>query len=338
MRTAFTELVGVELPLMCGGLHHVGHAELAAAVSNAGGLGCITALTQPNPESLRAEIRKCKTLLRKDRPKQPPIGVNLTLLPMLAPPDYGAYAQVIVDEGIKVVETAGRSPNEWIAFFKKHKCLVIHKCVAVKHALSAQKAGADMISIDGYECGGHPGEKDVTNWVLLARLAQSSVRKKLKIPYLVSGACATGSQLAAALTFGASGMNMGTRWLATKEAPIKDGIKNALVKGSEEDTTLVFTTLANTERVYKNDAALEVRKREQADPGNFAAIAELVVGQKYRISFQETGDPTDSVWSCGQSIGLIEDVPSCEELTKRIMQECRECLSKGQGLLRSSKL
>ncbi|CAD7937111.1 unnamed protein product [Amoebophrya sp. A25] len=310
LKTKFTELMGVEYPLMQGGMHFVGYADLAAAVSEAGGLGTITALTQPDPESLRKEIRKAKSLTKK------PIAVNLTLLPMLAPPNYEEFAQVVLDEGIRIIETAGRNPEKWIKFFKKAGCVVIHKCVAVKHAISAQKMGADMISMDGYECGGHPGENDVTNWVLFARAA-----KQLKIPYIASGACADGRQLAAALALGCEGMNMGTRWMATKEAPIKQGIKDAIVKASEYDTTLVFTTLANTERVFKNACAEEVREREKKDPGNFGAIADLVKGAKYRISFQETGNPDDSVWSCGQSIGLIEDVPSCKDLVKNICEE-----------------
>ncbi len=251
--TAFTELTGVRHPVMCGGMHFVGYASLAASVSNAGGLGTITALTQPDPESLRKEIKKGLSLLNWSKTNNtlsskpfPPLAVNVTLLPMLAPPNYDEFAKVIVDEGIRIVETAGRNPEKFIKFFKSHGCLVIHKCVAVKHAVSAQKSGADMISIDGYECGGHPGEKDVTNWVLLAKLGMkpSQNSPRLSIPYIVSGSCATGKQLAAALVFGAQGFNMGTRWMATKEAPIKDGIKDAIVKASENDTTLVFTTLS----------------------------------------------------------------------------------------------
>jgi len=315
LKTRFTELMGVEYPLMQGGMHYVGYAELAAAVSEAGGLGTITALTQPSPEALRAEIRKAQKLTKK------PLAVNLTLLPMLAPPNYDEYAQVVLDEGIKIIETAGRNPEKFIKLFKSKGCVVIHKCVAIKHAETATRMGADMISMDGYECGGHPGENDVTNWVLFAKAA-----KTLKIPFIASGACADGRQLAAALQLGCEGMNMGTRWMATKEAPIKDGIKEALCAANEYDTTLVFTTLANTERVYKNQTALEVRAREQKDPGNFAAIADLVKGAKYRISFQETGNADDSVWSCGQSLGLIEDVPTCKELVQRICSEAVETL------------
>eukprot|EP00397_Hematodinium_sp_SG-2012_P045344 GEMP01050900.1.p1 GENE.GEMP01050900.1~~GEMP01050900.1.p1 ORF type:complete len:291 (+),score=75.25 GEMP01050900.1:137-1009(+) len=238
IKTKFTEMCGVEAPIMCGGMHFVGYAELAAAVSNAGGLGTITALTQPSAEALRAEIRKCKTLTKK------PFGVNLTLLPALAPPDYDAYAQVVLDEGIKIVETAGRNPEKFIKLFKKHNCVVIHKCVTIKHALTAVRHGADIISMDGYECGGHPGENDVTNWVLFAKAAQ-----KLKVPYLASGSCGTGTQLAAALALGCEGMNMGTRWMATKEANVHDNIKQAIVDASEYDTTLVLKSLQNTERV-----------------------------------------------------------------------------------------
>ncbi|EEH53556.1 uncharacterized protein MICPUCDRAFT_45888 [Micromonas pusilla CCMP1545] len=261
--TRVTRLLGIEHPIIQGGMHYVGYAVLAAAVSNAGGLGTVTALTQKSPEDLRAEIRRVRALTSK------PFAVNLTLLPSLAPPDYGAYARVIVEEKVPVVETAGRNPAEWITFFKKHGILVIHKCVAIKHALTAERLGADCISMDGFECAGHPGEDDVGNYVLLAKAA-----KKLTIPFVASGGVGTGSQLAAALALGAEGVNCGTRFMATTEAPIHDGIKRALVKGDERSTTLVMQSVGNTERVFKNRVTTEVREIEKRNPGKIEAIRE----------------------------------------------------------------
>jgi NAD(P)H-dependent flavin oxidoreductase YrpB (nitropropane dioxygenase family) len=310
-----TELLGIKYPIIQGGMHYVGYAELAAAVSNAGGLGLVTALTQPSPEALRAEIRKCKELTSK------PFGVNLTLLPSLAPPDYPAFAQVVLDEGIKVVETAGNKPDEFIKLFKRHGVIVIHKCTQIKHALTAQKLGADMLSVDGFDCAGHPGEKDVGNWVLVPR-----AREELTIPFVVSGGVANGYQLAAALALGAEGVNMGTRFMATKEAPIHANIKKALVDGDENSTTLIFRTLNNTERVYKNKTSMQVVEIESKQPGDFGAIRHLVRGDMYRKSFQETGDTTDSCWSVGPAMGLIHDVPTCKELLDRMMIECEQTI------------
>lgn len=317
--TAFTRMTGVEVPIIVGGMHYVGYAQLAAAVSNAGGLGCITALTLPTPELLRAEIRKCKSLTDK------PFAVNLTLLPALKPPNYGEYIKVIVEEGIKIVETAGRAPNEVIPVLKKHGILVIHKCVSVKHAKSAVKYGADIISIDGADCGGHPGENLVGAWVLLAQC-----KEELKVPYIVSGGCANGTQLAAAIAFGAAGMNCGTRFMATKEAPIHDGIKKALVEGDETSTMLVLRSVNNTERVYKNDTAKRVAAIESEKPGDINAILPLIKGENYRQSFQVTGDSNSSVWSCGLSIALIHDIPTCAELMKTMVKECEEAMDQMQ--------
>ena len=283
LNTSITRLFNIRHPIIQGGMHYVGYAVLAAAVSNAGGLGTVTALTQKSPEDLRAEIRRVRALTSK------PFAVNLTLLPSLAPPDYGAYARVIVEEKVPVVETAGRNPAEWITFFKKHGILVIHKCVAIKHALTAERLGADCISMDGFECAGHPGEDDVGNYVLLAKAA-----KKLTIPFVASGGVGTGSQLAAALALGAEGVNCGTRFMATTEAPIHDGIKRALVKGDERSTTLVMQSVGNTERVYRNAVAEEVKAIEKRTPGKIEAIRHLVSGENYRRSFQETGDPNTS--------------------------------------------
>jgi len=266
---------------------------------------------------LRAEIQKCKALTKK------PFGVNLTLLPVGVPPDYEGITKVIIEEGVPVVETAGRNPAEHIARFKAAGIKVIHKCVAIRHAISAQKAGADMISMDGFDCGGHPGEEDVGNWVLLAKAGA-----KLGIPFVASGGCATGRQLAAALAMGAEGVNMGTRFMATVEAPIHQNIKQALVDAGEMDTTHVFRTVGNTERVYKNAKAEIVREIEAEDPGNFEAIRPHVSGELYRQSFQETGDAENSIWSCGQSIGLIEDIPTCAVLIKGVVAEAEEIIGR----------
>jgi len=319
--------LNIKHPIVCGGMHFVGYATLAAAVSNAGGLGVITALTQKTPEALRAEIRKCRRLTDK------PFGVNITLLPALVPPDYDSYCQVVIDEGVKIVETAGANPEKFIKFFKDHGCYVIHKCVAIRHAQSAVRMGADMISMDGYECAGHPGEDDVGNLVLLAKAA-----KKLKVPFIASGGIGTGSQLAAVLALGAEGINMGTRFMATIEAPIHDNIKKALVDSDERQTTHIFRTLRNTERVFKNAAAEEVRSIEAKQPGDFSAIRHLVSGELYRKAFQETGDTEHSVWSCGQVMGLIEDIPTVAVLIDRIVKEAEESVLRTQKLVVRSKL
>jgi nitronate monooxygenase len=303
LKTRVTELLKIEHPIVQGGMHHVGYASLAAAVSNAGGLGTVTALTQRSPELLRAEIRKCASLCPGK-----PFAVNFTLLPSLAPPDYGAYARVIVEERVPVVETAGRNPGEWIAYFKKHGVTVVHKCVAIK---------------DGFECAGHPGEDDVGALVLLAKAAE-----RLRVPYIASGGIGNGRQLAACLALGADGVNMGTRFMATKEAPVKDGIKDALVRGDERSTTLVMKSVGNTERVYRNAVAEEVRAIEAKTPGKIEAIRHLVSGENYRKSFQETGDPNTSVWSAGIVMGLIDDVPSCAELIARMVADAEAIITK----------
>jgi len=322
LKTVLTELCGIEHPIIQGGMHYVGYAEMAAAVSNAGGLGIITALTVAQPprgaEALRDEIKKCRQLTNK------PFGVNITLLPVGVPPDYEGIVKVILEEGVKVVETAGRAPDTVIKPLKAAGVIVIHKCVAIRHALSAAKAGADMISMDGFDCGGHPGEEDVGNWVLLAKAGRKL--KEAGIPFVASGGCATGSQLAAALCMGAEGMNMGTAFMATKEAPIHANIKKALVDTDERGTTHIFRTVSNTERVFKNPTAEKVREIEAEFPGEFDKIAHLVKGENYRKSFQETGDTQSSVWSCGQSIGLIEEVPSCEDLVNNVVKEAVEII------------
>lgn len=318
LTTRVTKLLGIEHPIIQGGMHYVGYASLAAAVSNAGGLGTITALTQRTPEALRSEIRACRRLCPSK-----PFAVNFTLLPSLAPPDYGAYAAVIVEEGVPVVETAGRNPGKWIAFFKSKGILVVHKCVAVKHALTAERLGADCISMDGFECAGHPGEDDVGNLVLLAKAAG-----KLRVPYVASGGVGNGRQLAACLALGADGVNMGTRFMATEEAPVHRGIKDALVAADERSTTLVMKSVGNTERVFKNDVALEVQKIERENPGKIDAIRHLVSGENYRRSFQETGDPASSVWSAGPVMGLIDDVPTCAALIARMVADAEAIITR----------
>jgi nitronate monooxygenase len=319
LKTKLTELLGIKYPIIQGGMHYVGYAEMAAAVSNGGGLGIITALTVAQPprgaEALRDEIRKCRNMTDK------PFGVNITLLPVGVPPDYEGIIRVIIEEGVKVVETAGRNPEPVIKKLKSAGIIIIHKCVAIRHALTAQKMGADMISMDGFDCGGHPGEEDVGNWVLLAKAG-----KTLKIPFVASGGNATGSQLAAAIAMGAEGLNMGTAFMATTEAPIHANIKNALVNAKETDTTHVFRTLGNTERVFKNKVAMEVRSIEAKHPGEFDKIGHLVKGENYRKSFQETGDETSSVWSCGQSLGLIDEVLPCEQFMARLSQEAEDII------------
>jgi nitronate monooxygenase len=314
-------------------MHHVGFAEMAAAVSNAGGLGIITSITitQKYPEDeiggLRREIQKCKSLTSK------PFGVNVTLLPAVGKSDMPGIIQCIIDEGVKVVETAGRNPEKVVTPLKAAGIVVIHKCTAIRHALSAQKLGVDCISMDGFDCGGHPGEDDVGNWVLLALAG-----RRLGIPFVASGGCADGKQLAASLAMGACGVNMGTRFMATKEAPILDGIKQALVDSDEMSTTHIFRSLNNTERVFKNKTTMEVREIEAKHPGEIKKIIHLVKGDNYRKSFQETGDAQSSAWSCGQSIGLIEDVPNCRDLLNNIVGEAELILQNGPSYVIQSRL
>jgi len=327
LKTKLTEALGIKYPIIQGGMHFVGYAEMAAAVSNAGGLGTITALTVALPpngaDSLRKEIQKCKALTDK------PFAVNLTLLPVGVAPDWDGIIKVIIEEKVKVCETAGRNPVEVIKRLKDAGIFVIHKCVAVRHAQAAARSGADMISMDGFDCGGHPGEEDVGNWVLLTQAAL-----ELNIPFVASGGCVTGSQLAAALALGAEGVNMGTAFMATVEAPIKDEIKQAMVQAKITDTTHIFRTLGNTERVYKNSAAKKVREIEAEFPGQFEKIQHLVKGDLYRKSFQETGNTDDSCWSCGQSIGLIKDIPTCKVFCDRVVADAEDIIrNRLQGLV-----
>merc|ERR1712179_102410 len=321
--TKLTKALGISHHLIQGGMHYVGYAPLVAAVSNAGAIGCITALTQPSPEALQKEIRACKALTKK------PFGVNLTLLPMLQPPNYEAFAQVVEDEmasgQLRLIETAGHFKGlaPFVKQFKDAGAFVIHKCVTVRHAKSAEKLGVDMISMDGFDCAGHPGEADIGNWVLFAKAA-----RELKVPFVASGGCADGKQLAAAIAMGAEGMNMGTRFMATVEAPIHDNIKQALVDADEHSTTLVMRSMKNTERVYKNKAAEEVLAIEKEFPGDFSKISHLVSGQYYRKVFQETGDIDTGVWSAGTVMGLIDSVVTCQELCDNIVDEAEEVITR----------
>lgn len=311
-RNRVTEQLGIAYPIIQGGMQWVGLAELASAVSNAGGLGILTALTQPTPYDLGREIARTRAMTDK------PFGVNLTILPSIKPPPYAEYVEAIIDGGVRIVETAGNSPKEFIARFKERGITIVHKCTSVRHALSAERNGVDMVSIDGLECAGHPGEDDVGGLVLIPAAARA-----LKIPIIASGGIADGRGLAAALVLGAEGVNMGTRFCVTKEAPIHDNIKQALVRGSERDTALLFRTLKNTARVYRNAIADEVRAIE-ARPGGceFEDIRPLVAGTRGRAALS-SGAVDDGVISAGQCIGLIDDVPTCAELIERMVIECR---------------
>ncbi|MGM0570463.1 NAD(P)H-dependent flavin oxidoreductase [Marinobacter sp.] len=311
MKTRITELFGIEHPIIQGGMHWVGYAELAAAVSNAGGLGIITALTQPTPEDLAKEIARCKEMTDK------PFGVNLTFLPSFQEPPYPEYIQAIIDGGVKIVETAGRSPEKYMPALKEAGIKVIHKCTSVRHALKAQKIGCDAVSVDGFECGGHPGEDDVPNFILLPRAAE-----ELDIPFVASGGMADGRSLVAAMALGADGMNMGTRFLATTDAPVHDTVKQTIVEADELQTRLVMRPLRNTERVMKNaavDEILRIEKEKGADT-QIDDIRHLVTGAKGKMVLHE-GKMDEAAWSCGMVAGLIHDVPSCEELINRIMSE-----------------
>ncbi|MBY0618446.1 MAG: nitronate monooxygenase [Sphingomonadales bacterium RIFCSPHIGHO2_01_FULL_65_20] len=315
MKTRITELFGIEHPIIQGGMHYVGFAELAAAVSNAGGLGIITGLTQKTPEDLDAEIKKCKAMTDK------PFGVNLTFLPVLTAPDYPGYVRVIIENGVKAVETAGNNPQSVLPYLKEAGVKVIHKCTSVRHALKAQAIGCDAVSVDGFECGGHPGEDDVPNMILLPRAAD-----ELDIPFVASGGQADARSLVASLAMGADGINMGTRFIATKEAPVHENVKQAIVAASELDTRLVMRPLRNTERVLTNEAVekLLVIEKEKGKDLQFTDIIEQVAGVYPRIMME--GDMDAGAWSCGMVAGLIHDIPTCKELIDRIMTEAEQII------------
>ncbi|EUC44803.1 hypothetical protein COCMIDRAFT_97334 [Bipolaris oryzae ATCC 44560] len=319
--TELTRALGIRVPVVQGGMQWVGYAELASAVSNAGGLGILTALTQPTPEDLRKEIRRCRTMTNK------PFGVNLTLLPAMVPPDYGAYARVIIEEKVNIVETAGNSPGPVIRQLKAAGTIILHKCTTIRHAQSAVKLGVDFLSIDGFECAGHVGETDITNFILLSRARQS-----LGVPFIASGGFADGQGLAAALALGACGINMGTRFMCTVEAPIHQNIKQAIVDAQETDTTLVLRRWKNTSRLFANKVALQAVDVEKTSPtGKFEEVAEFVSGKRGRQVFLN-GDKDFGVWTAGQVIGLIHDIPTNEELINRIEREAIETMKKSQSL------
>ena len=314
-KTRFTELVGIDYPIVQGGMMWVGRAELAAAVSNAGGLGILTALTQPTPDALRHEIERCRSMTAK------PFAVNLTILPSVKPPPYAEYRQAIINSGVKIVETAGHNPQEHVAHFKEHGITVIHKCTAVRHALSSQRMGVDAISIDGFECAGHPGEDDIPGLVLIPAAAD-----KVKIPMIASGGFGDGRGLVAALSLGAEGINMGTRFCATVEAPIHPSVKQLLVDNDERGTNLIFRSLRNTARVGRNgvsDKVVEILKRPDA---KFEDVAHLVRGSQGRVLL-ETGDLDAGLVWAGQVQGLLHDIPTVAELIRRIIREAREIIS-----------
>ena len=323
MKTRITELFGIEHPIIQGGMHFVGFAELASAVSNAGGLGIITGLTQRTPEALASEIAKCHCMTDK------PFGVNLTFLPSVNPPDYPGYVKVIIDGGVKIVETAGTNPQQWLPALKEAGVRVIHKCTSVRHSLKAQSIGCDAVSVDGFECGGHPGEDDVPNFILLPRAGET-----LDIPFVASGGMADARSLVAALAMGAEGMNLGTRFMATVEAPIHEHVKQALVAASELDTRLIMRPLRNTERVLNNAAVERLLEKEKKLGASikFADIFEEVAGVYPAI--MQRGEMDAGGWSCGMVAGLIHDIPTCKVLIDRIMSEA-EALIRGrlEGLL-----
>ncbi|WP_309622639.1 nitronate monooxygenase family protein [Novosphingobium sp.] len=314
IRTRITEMLGIEHPVVQGGMQWVGVAEMASAVSNAGGLGILTGLTQPNAAALSAEIERCRGMTDK------PFGVNLTVFPTINPPDYKGYAQAIIDSGVKIVETAGTpAVRELWEMMKPHGILILHKCTAVRHALSSERAGVDVISIDGFECAGHPGEDDIPGLILIPAAAD-----QVKIPILASGGFGDGRGLAAALALGADGINMGTRFTATVEAPIHQAFKDAMVAGDERATDLIFRTFRNTARVAKNEISRAVVAAE-AEGKDFAAVADLVKGVRGREGLQ-TGDTNHGIWSAGMIQGLIHDIPTCEVLVSRIVADAESII------------
>jgi NAD(P)H-dependent flavin oxidoreductase YrpB (nitropropane dioxygenase family) len=318
MRTRVTELLGIRYPIIQGGMQWVGRAELASAVSNAGGLGILTGLTQPTPQGLGQEIERCRSMT------DAPFGVNMTVFPTITPPPYDAYIDVIIESGVKIVETAG---NKAIEFWPKMKAAgisIIHKCVAVRHALSAERLGVDAVSIDGFECAGHPGEEDIPGLVLIPLAARA-----LKVPLIASGGIGDGRGMAGALALGAEGVNMGTRFQVTQEAPVHEKIKRALVQASERDTRLIFRTLGNTARVLRNAVSEEVVAKEMAGC-KFEDIRHLVAGARGRQALEQ-GDPNGGIIAAGMVIGLIDDVPTCSELLQGIVRECRAHLNRAQS-------
>ena len=323
MKTRITEMFEIEHPIIQGGMHYVGFAELAAAVSNAGGLGIITALTQKTPELLAKEISRCREMTDKA------IGVNLTFLPVVEAPDYPGYIDAIIKGGVKVVETAGNNPSKWLPILKENGIKVIHKCTTVRHALKAEGIGCDAVSVDGFECGGHPGEDDIPNMILLPRAAE-----ELKIPFVASGGMSDARSLVASLAMGAEGMNMGTRFMATKDAPIHENVKQAILAASELDTRLVMRPLRNTERVLNNKGVEKILRKEEELGAHlkFEDIIKEVSGVYPKVMID--GEMDAGAWSCGMVAGLIHDIPTVKELIDRIMSDAEDLIKKRlEGML-----
>ncbi|KAF8073833.1 hypothetical protein FPV67DRAFT_1778424 [Lyophyllum atratum] len=326
--TPLTKILGIRVPVVQGGMQWVGVPQLAGAVSEAGGLGILTALTQPSPDALRIAIRETRKLTSK------PFGVNITLLPSINPPDYEGYARAAVEEGVRIFETAGNNPGPLIKFFKSQGCIVLHKCTTIRHAKSAERLGVDVLSIDGFECAGHPGEEDIGGIVLLARAA-----KELKLPFIASGGFADARGFASALALGAAGVNMGTRFMCTIESPIHQNIKEKIVASTEADTVHIFRTLRNTARVFKNKVSLEVVALERRPGGaQFEELRDLVSGARGRKVY-ELGDPDYGIWSAGIAIGLIDDIPTCKELVGRLESGVEGIIGQLSGMVQAkSKL
>jgi NAD(P)H-dependent flavin oxidoreductase YrpB (nitropropane dioxygenase family) len=315
MQTRITELFGIRYPIIQGGMHYVGLADLAAAVSNAGGLGIITGLTQGTPAKLASEIARCKDMTDK------PFAVNLTFLPSFEAPPYDEYIAAIIDGGVKFVETAGRNPEAYLPALHKAGIKVIHKCTSVRHALKAERIGCAAVSVDGFECGGHPGEDDIPNMILLPRAA-----KELSVPFVASGGIGNAGQLVAALALGADGINMGTRFIATKEAPVHQKVKDAILAASELDTRLIMRPLRNTERVLTNQAVERIIEIERVK-GPALKIEDIraLIGGAYP-KIMGDGDMDAGAWSCGMVAGLIDDIPSCRELIDGMIAEARDII------------
>ena len=323
MKTRITKMFEIEHPIIQGGMHYVGFAELAAAVSNAGGLGIITALTQRTPDLLAKEIARCREITDK------PIGVNLTFLPVVEAPDYPGYIDAIIEGGVKAVETAGNNPSKWLPVLKENGIKVIHKCTTVRHALKAESIGCDAVSVDGFECGGHPGEDDIPNMILLPRAAE-----ELKIPFVASGGMSDARSLVASLAMGAEGMNMGTRFIATKDAPVHENVKQAILAASELDTRLVMRPLRNTERVLNNKGVEKILRKEEELGAHlkFEDIIKEVSGVYPKVMLE--GDMDAGAWSCGMVAGLIHDIPTVKELIERIMSDAEDLIKKRlEGML-----
>ena len=323
MKTRITKMFEIEHPIIQGGMHYVGFAELAAAVSNAGGLGIITALTQRTPDLLAKEIARCREITDK------PIGVNLTFLPVVEAPDYPGYIDAIIEGGVKAVETAGNNPSKWLPILKENGIKVIHKCTTVGHALKAESIGCDAVSVDGFECGGHPGEDDIPNMILLPRAAE-----ELKIPFVASGGMSDARSLVASLAMGAEGMNMGTRFIATKDAPVHENVKQAILAASELDTRLVMRPLRNTERVLNNKGVEKILQKEKELGAHlkFEDIIKEVSGVYPKVMLE--GDMDAGAWSCGMVAGLIHDIPTVKELIDRIMSDAEDLIKKRlEGML-----